>query len=394
MEQITNYIHSIYLRFKIDPQKKSVYIYNIWGQYNDNTKALVEAYYDLYPENTYYYEVKNREIANKLPIYLTPVLKGSEEALKAQYASSVVVDNDWGTIKCSSNSFGGMIKCFLLKFLKSKNALYISLGHGTPLKKIGNDVSVVGNDYKYYTTSTDVMFVTDNHLMSVMKRITLDKIPKYILSSSPRNDKLLENDRKILNGKKMILFAPTFRTKLVNGKQSFEGAEKFFRIILDKEKQILDQLNATYGGDWIIGIRIHPGAMALVNSYESNNIFNANLFDDMADCMSAAEILVTDYSSCCFDFMITGRPCFLFWFDEKDYDENQRGLYFNREELPFMVSNTIDNLIIDFSRFDTKCYKHDIKAFKEKIGFISEANASYEIVKKIEMLRKEKGESS
>ena len=47
--------------------------------------------------------------------------------------------------------------------------------------------------------------------------------------------------------------------------------------------------------------------------------------------MAASDILVTDYSSCFFDFLILDRPIIHFLYDYDYYKEKDRGLYYEKE---------------------------------------------------------------
>jgi CDP-glycerol glycerophosphotransferase len=62
-------------------------------------------------------------------------------------------------------------------------------------------------------------------------------------------------------------------------------------------------------------------------------IRNVSLHPEISDLYLAADVLVTDYSSCMFDFAVTGKPIVLFAYDLAHYRDNLRGFYFDLLEI-------------------------------------------------------------
>ena len=54
-------------------------------------------------------------------------------------------------------------------------------------------------------------------------------------------------------------------------------------------------------------------------------IYNGNYGNDMTEYLIVSDVLITDYSSSMFEFIITGKPCFLFCPDLDNYEKNERG---------------------------------------------------------------------
>jgi len=103
---------------------------------------------------------------------------------------------------------------------------------------------------------------------------------------------------------------------------------------------------------------------------------------DMQDWLCAADVLMTDYSSTMFDFAVTGRPCLLYVFDAKVYQES-RGMYLALNELPFLCvpEEDIAGTICSFS---PEKYRENVTNFLHKIGNVEDGAATKRVVKLIE----------
>ena len=64
------------------------------------------------------------------------------------------------------------------------------------------------------------------------------------------------------------------------------------------------------------------------------------------DVLKECKLLITDYSSVIFDYVLMNKPIIYFTYDYKDYVENGRGLYFPFEEYVYgTVTENSDELI-------------------------------------------------
>lgn len=366
-----------------------IFFHNIWGKYSDNTRALVEEYHRIHPEYILIYEINKNEKVDEIPNYVTITYSGTNECRKYRYSSEVVIDNDWGIIKKTGYGLKGRIICYLYKKTISKKILYISTGHGIPLKKIGLDVE--GERFSSFITSTKVMAVSDLHSKGVYNRITKGNIEKIILTGNPRNDVLYDrNYARIMKqkigivNKKLILFAPTFRVEKKDGKIIFCDKKDSIENLIYYSKTIIKELGDRFGGEWVIGLRTHPGVMEKITNVFNDEILNANKFSDMADYLCAADVLVTDYSSSMFDYMITKRPCILLWMDEDEYNREQREMYFNKEELPFPIMESFEKFIYFIKCGDWNKLSDLQDTFMKKIGYKNCINASENLINYID----------
>lgn len=147
---------------------------------------------------------------------------------------------------------------------------------------------------------------------------------KVLPLGSPRADKLLsfgstdklreEFDEKYpaLRGKKLILYAPTFR----------DDAET--------DKRLTDSFDAgkvkeAAGEDCAVLVRLHPGIHSGSVPEGAVDVTDYPSFSHLA---LLCDTLITDYSSVCMDFALLGKRCIFYAFDLEEYI-SRRPFYFD-----------------------------------------------------------------
>ena len=106
--------------------------------------------------------------------------------------------------------------------------------------------------------------------------------------------------------------------------------------------------------------------MALAVLDQENSGGNKN--DDMAEYLACSDLLLSDISSCLYDFFITKRPTFSFFPDLEYYKNEERGLYIPLTEFPFQFSKNFEELLMNIETFDMPKYLSDIDKFLKKYG--------------------------
>ena len=112
---------------------------------------------------------------------------------------------------------------------------------------------------------------------------------------------------------------------------------------------------------------MHPN-VAYQGTECSEGIIPASDYPDMQELMAAADVMITDYSGSMFEFMLTGRPVFLFAGDIARYLADERELYFTFEELPFSLAENKTQLRQNILEFDCEEYKAACMQFMELVG--------------------------
>ncbi|MGI6238075.1 MAG: CDP-glycerol glycerophosphotransferase family protein [Christensenellales bacterium] len=157
----------------------------------------------------------------------------------------------------------------------------------------------------------------------------------------PRNDALLNaadtfaarKKTDLLLDKKILLYAPTFRDSMRGGA---------YTPNLDIARAV-SKLHEITGEDWLCVARAHGE-----NTRVAGAMIDRSQYPEMSDLLMAADLLITDYSSCAGDFPLLGRPVIL-WHAAQNFE---RDLYFDIETSPFFVARTEDELYAHFEHLE------------------------------------------
>lgn len=198
----------------------------------------------------------------------------------------------------------------------------------------------------------------------------------------PRNDiffgKNLIKRESILNtinvssDYKVILYAPTFRK---------DNSLEVYDLNYSK---ILKKIEDKFGGKWVFLVRLHPHLISKSSQlFNGENVIDVTSYDDIQELLSISNILISDYSSLMFDFTLTQRPCFLYIPDIDEYISNDRKLYFNIEELPFISATCSDDLLDKIEGFDYVKYSNDLTYFSNSIGTFETGRACENLLNRI-----------
>ena len=116
---------------------------------------------------------------------------------------------------------------------------------------------------------------------------------------------------------------------------------------------------------------------------DSPSYIDVTPYPDMADLLLIADLLITDYSSCAGDFLLTGKPVILAHFDRDDYEAQGRPLWVNPNEAGYLVAKNQGEL----NRILSNLYSYDHQAIACKVnrfyGTKETGQSSEVIVRKI-----------
>ena len=161
----------------------------------------------------------------------------------------------------------------------------------------------------------------------------------------PRTDLFFDADRvertaadlrrrySIPDGKRVVLYAPTFRGE---------------RITVARDPTDLDlaAVHAALGDDHVVLLRSHPFVRSRLAADPALRGFVIDVSDhpDMNELMLVSDALVTDYSSAIYEFALLERPIAFFAPDHAAY-ERERGFYLDWPgDLPGPVFDTTEDL--------------------------------------------------
>lgn len=240
-----------------------------------------------------------------------------------------------------------------INFWQSGGAMKVNLWHGIPLKKIQHDnvfdkfrhpkniweklrnfprnISDEKPNHYVLTTSENLReifssaFKTKNVLVSGYPRnqvLISDDIKNVYLDEEKRDrKKIISFLNKKNNGKnkRMIFYMPTFRK-----------SETLFFENFDKN----DFQKFLAENTLLFCIKLHPKSKLNeeFKNIQSENIVVINKDADPYVFLKLADVLITDYSSIYFDYLLLDRPIIFFAYDLKEYLSDSREMYFDYDE--------------------------------------------------------------
>jgi len=280
--------------------------------------------------------------------------------------------------------------------LKRKKQLYIQTWHGSyGLKKVYGDIldkiSFIDKILIQYNSRIIDLYISNSMKTSEIYRRAFWYRGEILECGSPRNDIFFEDSQMYrekveryfeVKEKKMVLYAPTYRKN--RNTNAFQ---------LDYDK-LRNSLQERFGGEWVVLIRLHPVNIVDAECFMKYDkyVINATEYSVMQELLAACDILVTDYSSCMFDFATKYKKCFLYATDIAEY-EKERDVYFKLEELPFPVAYDNGMLCDVIMNFDEKKYNNELDKLFEQVGLCENGHASRCVADYIEQWRKDKKKS-
>lgn len=381
---------------KISPVKRNRVVFtSLSGQYSDSPKAISIQLHEMNPSFEIVWLVK-QGIIGELPDYITPVVIGSWKAQWYRGSARVMVDNvfaDHATTIYGDDSYAKLRAKIYLFLHNKKRQLRITTWHGTPIKRMGRDQ--IGNHVTDFLCNDMTMILGDQYTMDIMKRLTFHRIPMELIGTA-RNDVLFDQTYAaaikqkigIQADKKVILFAPTFRSDGQDNEVrnvQLSGINQLQEICFDA---LFAALQHKFGGEWVFVCRFHYHVADEVDWVEleqkyPGKFINGNQLQDMADYLACSDVLLTDASSCMFDFSLTKKPCFLYFPDLERYENSERGFYIPIRSLPFPIAITQDQLIDHIKNFDPVSYETALLKMKQEFLFVDDGHASEKIVQYI-----------
>ncbi|MEH3034764.1 MAG: CDP-glycerol glycerophosphotransferase family protein [Aeromicrobium erythreum] len=285
-------------------------------------------------EGPVYAEVADGSVP--VPETFTPVVHRSEDWYRAIGTSRWVVNNT----------------AFPVDVTIGDDQTYLQTWHGTPLKRIGRDILRVLMSRAWLDRADREARDQWTHLLSPSP-YTTEIFPRalgfdgpVLELGSPRLDALVRDPdyarRRVHDllgipaGRTVVLYTPTWRD---DGRVSeLLDVQEFVRRLRGRATLL---------------VRAHPNVVGLtqkrnVGVAEGDEVVvhDVSRYPVVEDLYSAADVMVTDYSSTMFDFAATGRPQVVFAPDIAVYRDEVRGFYVDFDEwAPGPFAQSSDHVI-------------------------------------------------
>lgn len=235
-------------------------------------------------------------------------------------------------------------------FEKRKEQVYINTWHGVPTKYMGYEHTIerVENargparnflmaDYILSANRfmTDIMYkrayMLDGLFQGKILELGYPRIDTVLTAGKTVTYKRLEALGMDTN-KKIILYAPTWKGTLYN---NLDYSVEELKETIHKMSAGIDQ------NQYKIYIRVHYFLYKILKDDPDFKDILIPFTIDTNELLSVVDILISDYSSIFFDFLVTGRPILFYVPDLKDYKKN-RGLYVPIKKLPGYVTADVE----------------------------------------------------
>lgn len=367
---------------KLVPKKKNRWVFASWfgNNISDNSKAIYDYVLENNKEIDIVWVVREPEKYKSIPCRVVKrnSIRGCWTVLRAR----VAIFNQGYMDFCTFNIIGG--------------AYSVQLWHGVAWKKIGFDgwnepkgfkAKLYHKAFKLITRYNLFIAPADNYA-EVLKSAFNAPEARIMKVGQPRNCILFneENNKaaheeliKELNisdkSTKIVVYMPTFRDKKQKVLSFFDD------VHFERANQIAKENNCVI----IEKSHFKDSLRKDEKNLSSENIFALPNYDAMK-LLGAADILITDYSSCFFDFAVKNKPIVFYLYDYEYYKNKDRGLYyeysdvaggtvaFNENELFKAIEDNINNPEIEKEKRE--------KLLKEFVTYESSDN-SEKIVNRI-----------
>lgn len=356
-----------------------ILFYSHTNSYSCNPKYIAEEILKRKLPYELVWVVDNLNNKDSFPKEIKIVLKNTDEE-KIEYATSKIwVDNNRKELE-------------LLAYKKTEQ-VYIQTWHGSlGIKKTSfeRDKSKYFNKklelwHSFENTKIDYLISNGSWDTNFFRRV-FGNTPKILEFGHPRNDIFFKNNDElkrelysffnIENNKKIILYAPTFRD---------DFNIDCYDINLIETKKALEE---KFGEEYVVLVRLHPSLLSKNITIDLNDsqIIDVTTYPNMQELLSVTDVLITDYSSCIYDFILQkNKYGFIFATDSENYDIG-RGLQYPLTETPFSIAKSNKEMIANVDKFDVSAYNKKVEKFLKEKGCIEDGMASQRVVDLIEHL--------
>jgi len=229
---------------------------------------------------------------------------------------------------------------------------------------------------------TDVIVSSEGVIENFAEAFGVDKgcihpigVPRtdifFDLPTIEQTKKKLNEKYPQISGKKLVLFAPTFR------------GETRETAYYPSEFLPLDKLIEALGSGYIVGLKLHPFIKEKfdIPVQFQNQIVDFSEYREINDLLFITDILVTDYSSVLFEYAFLVRPLVLYAPDLDTYI-NDRDFFYPYADYAYgTVAKTVNELAdaVKAEKIDTD----KMAAFKDKFLSACDGNSSIRFVNMI-----------
>ena len=275
-----------------------------------------------------------------------------------------------------------------------KKQYVINTWHGGgAYKKCGTDMYNNGKifraDLKLQSKQTAAFTSTCTRFTEEFSRSLIIPKDRFWEIGMPRNDMLIHKDESrrrqvrktigLAEDEKLILFAPTYRK--VDDNYFRESIAINYGVDSGRVVKAMEQ---RFGGKWRFAVRYHPNVVNR-QDMQNENVLDLTDYEDMQELLLAADAMINDFSSSMWDYMLTGKPSFLFAVDLDHYVATTE-VYTPVAQWPFPQAVNNDQLEKNILEFSEEKYAEDCKRHYDALGGCETGEATKLVCRRIAQL--------
>ena len=385
MKTISDIVKSLFYYFvslfvRRDPKRIA---FGSWSGklFMDNSRYLAEYIKSNYPDYKLFW-VGDDEISNEV------ISSGFVFLKRNSFVANLRL------LRCKYFFFTQMAAADISECNVYRKSITCYLHHGVPIKRWGEDAihrqfnkkkrnvyqklygMITANYMKYDYFATSSPLHDKTNLTSLRYRGCTDK--KNLKCGTPRNDFLInisteqknyykEKYLKALNidGKKVLLYLPTFRRKT-------KDAFSFAKLNEEQSKQLNEILSKN---NMVIVEKSH----FIVNNTNDRKIDNSSVVfldkkTNIQEFYVVSDCLISDYSSAFADYLFLNKPIIHFAYDYDYYKDVDSGLYYDIEDFSAgPIAYTFEQFLAEIKNISS-----GIDLFEGKREYVKNKYMTYE----------------
>ena len=281
--------------------------------------------------------------------------------------------------------------------ITNRKRIIINLWHSTTIKGFYfTNPTKLKNEKKVIRESKNTDFVISSTRIDKLAMAASFYMPfeKVKNTGLPRNDILVQDSaslapdlqvqnmemQKLKAGKRLILYAPTFR----------DGGDGIFDFTQQQIETLTELLRLN---DYVFAIRAHPGKNRIGG--KSNIIYiDSQSIPETQMVLKNTDILISDYSGIWVDFLLLNKPLIGFFYDIREYEKSSAPLLYDLShmfpgEIAYSFAELVDCVKDAFGLFSSDTVSQRQRVNKN-IFAIYNSSFSFRVLKEIEDIQRNK----
>lgn len=263
---------------------------------------------------------------------------------------------------------------YVISNFKREGVTVIQVWHATgAIKKFGNAIKreypirnydyVISNSDYWKEPYHEAFAVSKDHVITTgMPRVDHLNDDNYLNTTKQK----LISKYPVLENKKIILYAPTFRGNIYQG----------FKAVDFDATKVLNAL----GDDYVLIYKFHP-LLLKAKLQDDKRIINLN-HEDTHDLFTVSDMLISDFSSIIFDYSLLNKPMYFYVPDLDEYLKTLGCFVDYSQVMPGAICKNETELIDAIK--ENKSY--DIKKFSQMFFKYQDGKNSERVIQLIDQI--------